>query len=91
MKTPVHRYKTFVRYADNSKSSYWSYDGRLCWLGSGIEDKHGKEIFEGDIVKLRDGKTYPVIFAQGNFTIDTASLVLFEHACEVVGHVEEED
>ena len=91
MKEPVHKFKWFIRYADNYKPPHWSFDGRECWLGSGIKDINGREIFEGDIVLLKDGKTYPVVFAEGMFMLDNAPLKLFAGEVEIVGHIAEED
>lgn len=85
MKEPVHKLK-WIRYYDNNQPC-WEYDRAECWLGSGIADKHGCEIYEGDIVKLKDGKTYPVIFVEGMFTLDNTPLKLFAGEVEIVGHV----
>ena len=38
-----------------------------CELGSGIFDKNGKEIFEGDRVKRFGGEPYTVRFHSGDF------------------------
>ena len=60
-------------------------------LGSGILDKHGKEIFEGDRVKFEDKIGY-VIFHHGNFILDNArelncllSCVDYDGKLEIVG------
>lgn len=61
-------------------------------LGSGIFDKNGKEIFEGDILSNGE-QTFPVIFIQGAIVIRFANNNyggLFDiGAFEVVGHVED--
>ena len=80
MKEPFHSYKD-----PNRRLHAWE----SCWLGSGITDKHGYEIYEGDIVKLKDGKTYPVVFAEGMFMLDNAPLKLFAGEVEVIGHIQE--
>lgn len=65
-----------------------------CELGSGIFDKHGKEIFEGDIVKIGGVRDYYVDCQYGVFCIRNnkgdaidALRELDECYCEIVGHV----
>ena len=75
MKPPVHHCKERVTFADG-REPHWSFDAKPCWLGSGLYDRNGKEIFEGDIVKEifppdcanYDGRQL-VIFRRGEFLL----------------------
>lgn len=58
-------------------------------LGSGITDKNGREIFEGDIVLFEDGTKHPVLFDDGEFIVDSNELIHNAAFCEVVGHVDD--
>ena len=57
-------------------------------FGSGINDKNGREIFEGDKVRY-DGKVYTVEFSRGSFRI--GDMLLFscsedpDNELEIVG------
>ena len=63
-------------------------------LGSGVFDKNGVEIFEGDIVEKEDtGKRHHVYFVNGGFMIHDWEgyhlLTNFPYPLEVVGHAED--
>lgn len=100
MINPTHRLKKFVKYSGDGKADDYHVTEERGWLGSGITDCNGVEIFEGDIVKYValvcqcDGKKFfrtpeerqrAVTFENGKFIIADCD---FDHnTLEVVGHV----
>ena len=65
-----------------------------CKLGTGITDKNGKEIFEGDIIQFSNGSKYAIRFVKNSFVAsdawgfyDLATLKMDE--AEVIGNVED--
>lgn len=93
MKSPIHRWKQFITYADG-RPPHWTFDGKPCWLGSGVIDLNGVEIYEGDRVSVQGHKQpYTVTFADGKFWLGDMQyyLTYFRNSkLEIVGHITEE-
>ena len=93
MINPVHRLKKFVKYAGNEKPSYSYLTEADGWLATGVKDKNGKEIFEGDLLADRDGELFEVVFVDGKFMALPFSyhswipLADIADALEVDGHI----
>ena len=88
MKTPAH----------HLKNKWHQREQKAFWLGSGINDKHGHEIFEGDKVVFGEHDTEGVIvFKDAMFKIAHGDKFTVLGNCpgfidiEVIGHIEEVD
>lgn len=96
MKEPIHHWKEHVTYSEgfNGKPPHWTFDGRPCWLGSGLYDRNGIEIYEGDFIKFGDEpEIYTVIFDDAVFWLGDNEYFLYHFESselEVVGHIAEE-
>ena len=55
---------------------------------TGMKDKSGKRVFEGDILSLRTGRPHVVRFEDGAFVLEnTAIPVSFANKFEVIGNI----
>ena len=78
----------------------YNFDGALCLGGfievdpytvgqhTGLTDKHGKKIFEGDILLLRPGRPHVVRFEDGAFILEYSAIPMsFAIKFEIIGNI----
>lgn len=93
MKTPFHRFKNAYCSVGVDKPDSWSFCEFYGWLGSGISDKNGKEIFEGDIVQIEtfEKNAATVVFRDGAFWLGNRMIgelpAIYYPTLEVVAHI----
>ena len=93
MINPTHRLKKFVKYSGNGKADDYHVTKVRGWLGSGVTDCNGVEIFEGDIVRNCFNAAV-VEFKDGSFCVNGELLSTYAREdveLKVIGHVATEE
>jgi uncharacterized phage protein (TIGR01671 family) len=56
---------------------------------TGLKDKNGKEVYEGDIIKLFNGQLYKVEFIEESNEVEMSGYFFSSFGCEVIGNIME--
>ena len=85
MKIPVHQFKRQLG------NHYWTEDEHIGWLATDVYDKDGREIFEGDLVKINGTFAGAVYFREGAFRAGGMLIKDYNDGeIEIVGHITED-
>lgn len=94
MTMPFHRFKHTYRAVGTGKHDTWCTTEFYGCLGTGLYDRNGVEIYEGDLIKFGDeSEIYTVIFDDAAFWLGSNEYFLYHFEpseLEVVGHITEE-
>lgn len=75
-----------IHYIDDNRVRFVGFDNVIIMQSTGILDKNGKEIFEGDVLGTKDGLLNGVVEYRSDLGMWTNSLISynnFERLCNV--------
>ena len=80
--------RTYILAGSRTITIEWEVDPSTVGQYTGLKDKNGRRIFDGDILTLRGGRPRVVRFEDGTFILEYSSIQMrFANKFEVIGNV----